>query len=56
MVKNGNVIWRGKDYITPLSDKTGGYTWPELFQSPDTLKQLYTDAAKIVVADILNEM
>lgn len=56
LIRKGQVIWRGSDYITPLSDQTKGYTWPELFQTPDTLKELYSDAARLVIADILKEM
>jgi hypothetical protein len=53
LVTDGKVIWRGNDYITPLSGDIQGRTWQDLFTSPEVLRQLYANAAQHVISTML---
>ncbi len=53
---DGSVLWQRYEYVTNLSDKTPSQTLEEYLEKPELIRDAFTIASKLVVADLVKHM
>jgi hypothetical protein len=54
--KDGTVLWKSHDHVSPLNGQTPAHTLEEYLQNPQYMREAFTIAAKIVSEGLVKHM